>query len=138
MQYKDFVNAAQEGFDHVELMKRYSTFGMGPTQGKLANLNAIRMLAQDKGQTVPETGVTTSRPFFHPVSLGHLAGRGFHPHRHTPLHERHVKLGTRTFSGAEASPSNSSTPPVPDSPSASARSRARRSAMRPWSSPWTR
>lgn len=90
--YKDFVNAAQEGFDQVELMKRYSTFGMGTSQGKLANINAIRILAKIKGQTVAQTGVTTSRPFYHPVSLGHLAGRGFHPHRRTPLESRHEAL----------------------------------------------
>lgn len=93
VQYKDFVNAAQEGFDHVELMKRYSTYGMGPSQGKIANTNAIRILAKIKKQTVGETGVTTSRPFFHPVPISHLAGRGFHPHRHTPLHSRHQKAG---------------------------------------------
>lgn len=90
--YKDFVNAAQEGFDQVELMKRYSTFGMGTSQGKLANINAIRILAKIKGQTVAQTGVTTSRPFYHPVSLGQLAGRGFHPHRRTPLEGRHEAL----------------------------------------------
>lgn len=93
VQYKDFVNAAQEGFDQVELMKRYSTFGMGPSQGKLANINAVRILAKIKGQTIPETGVTTSRPFYHPVALSHLAGRSFHPHRHTPLHSRHRAAG---------------------------------------------
>jgi sarcosine oxidase subunit alpha len=91
--YHDIVNAAQEGFDQVELLKRYSTFGMGPSQGKLANINAIRVLARVKKQTVPETGVTTARPFFHPVPLGHLAGRGFHPHRYTPLDSRHQKAG---------------------------------------------
>jgi len=91
--YKDFVNAAQEGFDQVELMKRYSTFGMGTSQGKLANINAIRILAHAKGQTVPQTGVTTARPFYHPVSLGHLAGRGFHPHRRSPMEGRHEELG---------------------------------------------
>jgi sarcosine oxidase, subunit alpha len=91
--YKDFVNAAQEGFDQVELMKRYSTFGMGTTQGKIANINAIRILAHIKGQTVPQTGVTTARPFYHPVSLGHLAGRGFHPHRRSPIEGRHEALG---------------------------------------------
>ncbi len=91
--YMDLVNAAQEGFDQVELMKRYSTFGMGTSQGKLANINAIRILAHIKGQTVPQTGVTTSRPFIHPVSLGHLAGRSFHPHRRTPLEGRHEALG---------------------------------------------
>jgi sarcosine oxidase subunit alpha len=93
VQYKDIVHAAQEGFDHVELLKRYATLGMGPTQGKLSNLNAIRVLSQLKGQSVPETGVTTSRPFYHPVPLSHLAGRGFHPHRLTALHTRHLAAG---------------------------------------------
>ncbi len=93
VQYKDIVNAAQEGFDHVELLKRYTTVGMGPTQGKLANMNAIRVLSKSTGRTVPETGVTTSRPFYHPVPLSHLAGRGFHPHRLTALHARHLAAG---------------------------------------------
>ena len=43
-----------------------------------------------------------------------------------------------TASGVQASPSSSSTPPAPLSASAIARSRGRRSAMRPWSSPWMR
>jgi sarcosine oxidase subunit alpha len=93
VQYKDFVHAAQEGFDHVELMKRYSTFGMGPSQGKLSNVNAIRILAKIRGQSIAETGTTTSRPFFHPVPLSHLAGRGFHPHRQTALHSWHAAAG---------------------------------------------
>jgi sarcosine oxidase subunit alpha len=93
VQYKDIINAAQEGFEHVELLKRYSTVGMGPTQGKLANVNAIRVLSKITGRTVPETGVTTSRPFYHPVPLAHLAGRGFHAHRLTALHARHLAAG---------------------------------------------
>jgi sarcosine oxidase subunit alpha len=66
---------------------------MGPTQGKLANMNAIRVLSKITGRTVPETGVTTSRPFYHPVPLSHLAGRGFHPHRLTAVHARHLAAG---------------------------------------------
>ena len=42
----DFVNAHQEGYDNIELLKRYTTVGMGPSQGKLANMNAIRILAR--------------------------------------------------------------------------------------------
>jgi len=41
-------------------------------------------------------------------------------------------------SGVPPSPSNTSTPCAPLSLSASARRRARRSAIRPWSSPWIR
>jgi sarcosine oxidase subunit alpha len=93
VQYKDVVNAVQEGFDQVELLKRYSTFGMGPSQGKLANLITVRVLARTTGRTVPETGMTRARPFFHPVPLAQLAGRGFHPHRQTSLDGRHAAAG---------------------------------------------
>jgi sarcosine oxidase subunit alpha len=88
----DFQNAHQEGFDSIELIKRYTTVGMGPTQGKLANTNAVRILARLNGATINETGTTVSRPFHHPVSLEKLAGRRFHPLRRTPLHGQHLKL----------------------------------------------
>jgi len=93
LQLKDFFNAAQEGFDNIELLKRYTTVGMGPSQGKHSNMNAVRLLAHILGQPIGDVGTTTARPFFHPVPLGHLAGRGFHPVRRTALHSRHEKLG---------------------------------------------
>ncbi len=93
LQVKDFFNAAQEGFDNIELMKRYSTVGMGPSQGKHSNMNAIRILARIRGVQPGEVGTTTSRPFFHPVPMSHLAGRGFNVHRETPLHSRHDGFG---------------------------------------------
>jgi len=93
LQLKDFFNAAQEGFDNIELLKRYSTVGMGPSQGKHSNLNAIRILARIRGEPCGAVGSTTARPLYHPVSLGMLAGRGFSPVRRTPLHSRHEALG---------------------------------------------
>ena len=85
----DFKNAHQEGYDNIELLKRYSTVGMGPTQGKLSNTNAVRILARLNQATINETGTTVARPFHHPVSLENLAGRRFHPHRQTPLEAIH-------------------------------------------------
>ncbi|MEE3259799.1 MAG: 2Fe-2S iron-sulfur cluster-binding protein [Candidatus Latescibacterota bacterium] len=85
----DFANAHQEGYDSIELLKRYSTVGMGPSQGKLANMNAVRILAKLNGDSINDTGSTTSRPFYQPVPLGHLAGRRFHPLRRTSSHEWH-------------------------------------------------
>ena len=85
----DIRNAHQEGYDNIELVKRFTTVGMRPSQGKLSNSNAIRILARANGATINETGTTTSRPFYQPVKIGHLAGRRFHPHRHTPLDEWH-------------------------------------------------
>ncbi|MCB5191227.1 FAD-dependent oxidoreductase [Methylobacillus arboreus] len=93
IQVKDFINAAKEGFDNIELMKRFTTVGMGPSQGKHSNMNAIRILARVRGVPVEQIGTTTSRPFFHPTPIGHLGGRGFHPHRLTPLHDVNHKLG---------------------------------------------
>jgi sarcosine oxidase, subunit alpha len=93
IQIKDFENAAKEGFDNIELMKRFTTVGMGPSQGKHSNMNAIRILAKIRGLPVEQIGTTTSRPFFHPTPIGHLAGRGFHPHRLTSLHDWHAANG---------------------------------------------
>jgi sarcosine oxidase subunit alpha len=95
LQLKDFKHAVQEGFDSIELLKRYSTFGMGPSQGKHSNLNAVRILARLRGENLNCTGVTTARPFTSPVSLGHLAGRIFSPHRQTPMHSEHQRLGAK-------------------------------------------
>lgn len=93
LQVKDFENAVQEGYDNIELLKRFSTVGMGPSQGKHSNMTALRILARLTGKTPQQVGTTTARPFFHPVPLSHLAGRGFSPQRHSPLHGRHAALG---------------------------------------------
>jgi sarcosine oxidase subunit alpha len=90
---KDFENAVQEGYDNIELLKRFTTVGMGPSQGKHSNMTALRILARLTGKTPQQVGTTTARPFFHPVPLSHLAGRGFHPQRHTPLQARHAACG---------------------------------------------
>jgi sarcosine oxidase subunit alpha len=93
LQLKDFFNAAQEGFDNIELLKRYSAVGMGPSQGKHSNMNAVRILARIRGEPIEQVGTTTARPFFHPVPMSHLAGRGFTPVRRTPIHSRHEAAG---------------------------------------------
>jgi len=93
LQLKDFVNAVQEGYDNIELLKRFSTVGMGPSQGKHSNMNAIRILARLRGEPIERVGTTTSRPMFHPVPMEHLAGRGFQVDRATPLATRHTALG---------------------------------------------
>lgn len=93
VQLKDLINADSEGFDNIELLKRYTTFGMGPSQGKIANTNTTRVLAKLRKQSVGATGMPTSRPFWHPVKMDVLGGRGFHPHRHTPMHGFHASQG---------------------------------------------
>ena len=93
LQVRDLENAIQEGFDSSELLKRYSTVGMGPSQGKHSHMNALRILARARGLGVAQLGMTTARPMFHPVPLKLLAGRGFTPLRQTPLDAEHGSQG---------------------------------------------
>jgi heterotetrameric sarcosine oxidase alpha subunit len=82
---KDVKLAAQEGFRSVEHMKRYTTQGMAPDQGKNSNVAALAVLADATGRGIPETGTTTFRPPFVPVSIAAMGagGRaeGFAPQR---------------------------------------------------------
>ena len=89
---KDLVTAIGEGYDSIELAKRYTTATMGPTQGKLEVVNAVAIAAQATGRTIGETGTTTWRPPYAPVTLGALAGRPWEPVRYSPMqpwHESH-------------------------------------------------
>lgn len=89
VQLKDLKHSVQEGFDSIPLVNRFATLGMGPSQGKHSHMNGIRIMAKLMNQSIEEAGTITSRPFFHPVEMGVLAGRSFHPHRYTPIHHRH-------------------------------------------------
>ncbi len=93
LQVKDLENAVQEGFDSSELLKRYSTVGMGPSQGKHSNMNALRVLARVRGLSVEQLGLTTSRPMYHPIPMKLLAGRAFSIERRTPVDAQHRALG---------------------------------------------
>ena len=89
--------AHREGFVGVEHLKRYTTLGMATDQGKFGNVVGLALMAEASGRTIPETGTTTFRPPFTPVSIGALAGpeRGRHwrPTRHTPMRAEHQALG---------------------------------------------
>jgi sarcosine oxidase subunit alpha len=82
---KDVKLAAQEGYTSVEHMKRYTTQGMAPDQGKNSNVGALAVLADATGRAIPETGITTFRPPYVPVSVAALGaggrGLGFAPQR---------------------------------------------------------
>ncbi len=93
LQIADILNAIAEGYDNIELVKRFSTVGMGPSQGRHSSLTSVRLAARATGRTVDETGTTTSRPPFAAESFGHLAGRAFEPVRYTAMHWRHIELG---------------------------------------------
>ena len=90
---KDLTRAVAEGFDAIELAKRYTTATMGPCQGKLCHLASIRLLAEATGTDESAIGTTTARPPWAPVELGLLAGRHYEPCKRTPLHARHEQAG---------------------------------------------
>jgi sarcosine oxidase, subunit alpha len=92
---KDVKRAIAEGFDSIELAKRYTTVTMGPCQGKLCHLPSIRLYARETEASEADIGTTTARPPWGPVSLGVLAGRGHEPAKRTSIHHRHKDLGAR-------------------------------------------
>ncbi|MFT4509532.1 sarcosine oxidase subunit alpha family protein [Caballeronia sp. 15711] len=93
----DIFLAAREGFESVEHVKRYTAMGFGTDQGKLGNINGMAILAQALNKTIPETGTTTFRPNYTPVTFGTFAGRELgeflDPVRKTAVHEWHVENG---------------------------------------------
>ena len=95
LQVRDIVNATRHGYRDVQLVKRFSTVGMGPSQGRHSALPTARLVAQATGRNVSETGVTTARPPFVAEKLAHVAGRGFDPYRQTAMHQRHLELGAK-------------------------------------------
>jgi methylglutamate dehydrogenase subunit C len=93
----DIKQAHQEGYTSVEHLKRYTTLGMGTDQGKTSNINALAMMANLLGISIEDTGTTTFRPPFAPLSIGTIAGRSvgkhFRPTRRSPLHAWHESNG---------------------------------------------
>ena len=90
---KDLFAAKVEGYDSIELVKRYTTVTMGPSQGKLETVNAVAIMAEAHGVTdLNQIGTTVWRPPFVPITLGALGGRGFENTRFSPMqpwHEAH-------------------------------------------------
>ncbi len=77
---KDVALAVREGFDRAELLKRYTTLGMGADQGRTSNVVGLALLAELTGGQMGERGVVLSRPPQAPVAIGALAGSHAGPH----------------------------------------------------------
>ncbi len=92
---KDLKRAIAEGFDSIELAKRYTTVTMGPCQGRLCHVPSIRVYARENESDPGTIGTTTARPPWAPVTLGVLAGRPHEPAQRTSIHHRHKELGGR-------------------------------------------
>ena len=92
LQPKDFDEAIDEGFDDIQLLKRYTTAGMGPAQGKLGNLLVLRHLARRLGKPASAVGQVTARPPATAVTFAQLAGYHLQPLRLSALHRQHKHL----------------------------------------------
>ncbi|ANT54866.1 2Fe-2S iron-sulfur cluster-binding protein [Mesorhizobium amorphae] len=93
LQVKDIKNAIADGYRELELVKRFSTVGMGPSQGRHAALAAAMLVSKYTNRTISEVGVTTTRPPVTTEKIATLAGRKFTPFRQTPMHEQHTAQG---------------------------------------------
>ncbi len=91
---KDVRQAVQEGYLSVEHIKRYTTLGMATDQGRNDNINGLAVIAEARGISTSQAGITGFRPPVTPVSIGALAGRRaaahFRPLRRTPMHDLHL------------------------------------------------
>ncbi|MDP6816517.1 MAG: sarcosine oxidase subunit alpha family protein [Alphaproteobacteria bacterium] len=93
----DIELAAREGYGAVGHMKRYTSAGMGPDQGRTGNVHALAILADIRGASIAEIGTTTFRPPYAPVPYGAMAGRDVgvlaDPVRMTAMHGWHERSG---------------------------------------------
>jgi len=90
---KELQTAVTEGFDSMELLKRYTTITMGPCQGRACMLASQRLCARATGSSFADTRPTTARPPWAPVELGTLAGWRRTPRKETTMHDRHAEAG---------------------------------------------
>ncbi len=85
----DIMLAAREGYTATELLKRYTTLGMGPDQGRSAGVDGLLRLAELEGRDPESLPPTRARPPFAPVAFGTLAGNDpgplIRPIRETPI-----------------------------------------------------
>jgi sarcosine oxidase, subunit alpha len=92
---KDIHKSVEEGYDSIELCKRYTTVTMGPCQGRMCQLPSIRVMAHETGVGLEQVGTTTARPPWSAVPMGVLAGRPIEPAKRSSIHAQHRALGAR-------------------------------------------
>ena len=88
----DIEVAHREGMSSVEHLKRYTTLGMAPDQGRTSQALGLLTLASLRQQTAAGLGSTRPRPPVFPLPLGALAA-----HRRGPLYRPIRQLATRAI-----------------------------------------
>jgi sarcosine oxidase subunit alpha len=94
---KDLDQALDEGFNHLEMLKRYTTATMGPEQGALSQANFLDYLAHLQPEAMGDQKINTPRPPMTGVSMAVMAGLHCDIPRITPLHHKQLTLGGRTI-----------------------------------------
>lgn len=94
----DIYLAAREGFESIEHVKRYTALGFGTDQGKMGNISGMAILSEALGNKISDTGTTTFRPNYTPVTFGAIAGPDVgntlsDPVRKTAMHTWHQENG---------------------------------------------
>ncbi|MBM3934357.1 MAG: FAD-dependent oxidoreductase [SAR202 cluster bacterium] len=92
---KDVAQGVDEGFEDVQILKRYSTVTMGPCQGKMCHRQYVTIVSNRTGASIDSLGSTTARPPFLPVTLGDLAGPAHMPRKRTAIHRVHEAMGAK-------------------------------------------
>lgn len=59
---KDVRDAIHDGFDDIELLRRYLHLGMGTCQGRVCINMVQRILKQETGKSMDDIGFPTVRP----------------------------------------------------------------------------
>ncbi len=72
---KDVEEAIEEGYNHLEVFKRYTTCFMGTCQGKQCGLASILLFCKYANKDLKSVSVTTMRPPVFPVPLAVLAAQ---------------------------------------------------------------
>src|SRR5205085_1266739 len=67
---KDVHQSVAEGFDSLELSKRYTTVTMGPCQGRMCHLPSARLMARETAQSMAAVGACLDR--LYPNRLSNL------------------------------------------------------------------
>jgi sarcosine oxidase, subunit alpha len=102
---KNIYQACNLGFDNVELVKRFSTAGLGPGQGGIPGHNLPIIVAQYlQNYGVPDTPIlpTTIRPPLAPTLLATYAGKSHEPVKKTPTHDIMERIPGAIFRRAGA------------------------------------
>ena len=93
----DLRSALSEGFVDIEHVKRYTALGFGTEQGRIGGTLGAAILAELRGESLGDVGISRPRPPYQPVTLKSLAGLhvgvALRATRRTPLHAWHAANG---------------------------------------------